>query len=114
VDTRDKRGHDDEGRKATKYHRAMHKGGWVYLMTNRRNGTLTLGVTSDLARRTWEHRESLIDGFTRQYGLTRLVWYEWHDDIAPRDPARDDHEALAPRLEGPPHPQHEPGLGRSL
>jgi putative endonuclease len=59
----------------------MHKGGWVYLMTNRRNGTLYLGVTSDLARRAWEHRESLIDGFTKQHGLTRLVWYERHDDI---------------------------------
>ena len=59
----------------------MRKGGWVYLMTNRRNGTLYLGVTSDLARRAWEHSERIVPGFTRQYGLTRLVWYEWHDDI---------------------------------
>jgi putative endonuclease len=81
VDTRDKRGHDSEARRATAYHRLMQKGGWVYLMTNRRDGTLYLGVTSDLARRAWQHRESLIDGFTRQYALTRLVWYEWHDDI---------------------------------
>ena len=59
----------------------MHKGGWVYLMTNRRDGTLYLGVTSDLARRAWQHREGLIDGFSRQYGLKWLVWYEWRDDI---------------------------------
>jgi putative endonuclease len=59
----------------------MHKGGWVYLMTNRRNGTLYLGVTSDLARRAWEHREGTVPGFTKRYGLTRLVWYERHDDI---------------------------------
>jgi len=59
----------------------MHKGGWVYLMTNRRDGTLYLGVTSDLARRAWQHREGERDGFTRQYGLKRLVWYEWHEDI---------------------------------
>ncbi len=59
----------------------MHKGGWVYMMTNRRDGTLYLGVTSDLARRAWQHREGLVEGFTRQYGLKSLVWYEWHDDI---------------------------------
>jgi len=49
------------------------RGGWVYIMTNRPNGTLYTGVTSDLARRAWEHREGLIDGFTKQYGLKRLV-----------------------------------------
>jgi len=65
----------------TVHHRLMQKGGWVYLMTNRRDGTLYLGVTSDLARRAWQHREGLIGGFTKQYGLKCLVWYEWHDDI---------------------------------
>jgi putative endonuclease len=57
------------------------KGGWVYIMTNRPNGTLYLGVTSDLSRRVYEHREGRLKGFTRTYGLKRLVWYEWHDDI---------------------------------
>jgi len=57
------------------------RGGWVYIMTNRPNGTLYTGVTSDLARRAWEHREGLIDGFTKQYGLKRLVWYERYEDI---------------------------------
>ena len=45
------------------------------------NGTLYVGVTSNLSRRIYEHRESLIDGFTKRYGLTRLVYYEWYDDI---------------------------------
>ena len=58
----------------------MH-GGWVYIMTNRPNGTLYVGVTSDLARRAWEHREGVLDGFTKQYGLKRLVFVERHDDI---------------------------------
>ena len=57
------------------------KGGWVYIVTNRPNGTLYVGVTSDLARRAWEHREGLFAGFTRRYGLKRLVFFEQHDDI---------------------------------
>ncbi len=57
------------------------KGGWVYIVTNRRNGTLYIGVTNDLGRRIWEHREGLVDGFTKRYGLKRLVYAERHDDI---------------------------------
>ena len=56
-------------------------GGWVYIVTNRPNGTLYVGVTSDLPRRIWEHREGIIDGFTRRYGLKRLVWCEAHATI---------------------------------
>jgi len=56
-------------------------GGWVYIMTNRLNGTLYVGVTSDLARRVWEHRESVADGFTKRYGLRRLVHSERYEDI---------------------------------
>ncbi len=58
----------------------MH-GGWVYILTNRPNGTLYVGVTSDLARRVWEHRDGVADGFTRRYGLKRLVYAERHEDI---------------------------------
>ena len=57
------------------------KGGWVYIMTNRLDGTLYVGLTSDLARRVWEHREGLVEGFTKQHGLKRLVYAEHHDDI---------------------------------
>ena len=57
------------------------KGGWVYILTNRTNGTLYVGVTSNIARRAWEHREGVAEGFTKRYGLKRLVYVEHHDDI---------------------------------
>ena len=59
----------------------MERGGWVYLITNEPNGVLYVGVTSNIARRAWEHRESVVDGFTKRYGLKRIVWIERHDDI---------------------------------
>ena len=59
----------------------MEKGGFVYIMANRRNGTIYIGVTSNLPHRAWQHREGLIDGFTRTYGCKMLVWFERHDDI---------------------------------
>ena len=57
------------------------RGGWVYIMTNRRDGTLYVGVTSDLIRRVWQHREGLVEGFTKRYGLTRLVYVERYEEI---------------------------------
>jgi len=57
------------------------KGGWVYIMTNRPDGTLYIGVTSDIVRRAYEHRNGLTGGFTARYCLHRLVWLERHDDI---------------------------------
>lgn len=54
---------------------------WVYILTNKPNGTLYVGVTSDLRRRIWEHREGVVDGFTKRYGLKRLVYAEPHDDM---------------------------------
>jgi putative endonuclease len=59
----------------------MH-GGWVYIMTNRPNGTLYTGVTSDIARRAFEHREGAVEGFTKRYGLRRLVFTEFYESIA--------------------------------
>ena len=48
----------------------------VYIMASQRNGTLYVGVTADLARRAYEHRTGLVDGFTKRYGCKVLVWYE--------------------------------------
>ncbi len=62
-------------------HEWRMRGGWVYILTNRPNGTLYVGVTSDLARRVWEHREGAAEGFSKRYGLKRLVYAERHDDI---------------------------------
>ena len=59
----------------------MEYGGFVYIMASRRNGTIYIGVTTDLAKRVWEHREGLIEGFTKKYGCKSLVWFERHDTI---------------------------------
>ena len=53
----------------------------VYILASKRNGTLYIGVTSDLQKRTWEHKNDLADGFTRKYGVHRLVYYELHEDM---------------------------------
>ena len=50
----------------------------VYLLASKRNGTLYVGVTSHLAQRVWQHRNDLVEGFTKQYGVHTLVWYEAH------------------------------------
>jgi putative endonuclease len=50
-------------------------------MASGRNGTLYIGATSDLVKRTWEHRNAVAPGFTRKYGCKLLVWYEVHEDI---------------------------------
>ena len=53
-------------------------GGYTYILTNRPQGTLYIGVTSELVKRVWEHRENLVEGFTARYGLYRLVHFECH------------------------------------
>ena len=53
----------------------------VYILASRRNGTLYVGVTSDLVKRVWEHKENLVDGFTKRYGVHTLVWYEPHESM---------------------------------
>jgi putative endonuclease len=51
-------------------------GGYVYILSSRRHGTLYIGVTNDLIRRVWEHREGIVPGFTKTYRVHRLVYYE--------------------------------------
>jgi putative endonuclease len=57
------------------------KGGWVYIMAHRRRGVLYVGITANLPKRVWEHRQGVFEGFTDRYGVTTLVWYEWHERI---------------------------------
>jgi putative endonuclease len=57
------------------------QGAWLYIMTNRPNGILYIGVTTDLARRVWEHRAGAADGLTKRYGLKRLVYFERHETL---------------------------------
>jgi putative endonuclease len=59
----------------------MDQPSYVYMLASARYGTLYLGVTSNLVKRVWEHREGLADGFTKKYGVKQLVWFEVHGDI---------------------------------
>jgi putative endonuclease len=54
----------------------------VYIMASRRNGTIYIGVTSNLPQRIWQHRAGVIGGFTKRYGCKVLVWYELHSTMA--------------------------------
>lgn len=53
----------------------------VYILASRQNGTLYVGVTWDLARRVWEHKNDFVEGFTERYGVHTLVWYEAHESM---------------------------------
>lgn len=56
---------------------------FVYLLANKPYGTLYVGSTSDLIRRTWEHKVKAVPGFTAKYGVDRLVWFERYDELEP-------------------------------
>ena len=68
--------HDFAPNRSLTYHPPPMRGGWVYIMTNRPNGTLYVGVTADIARRAYAHRRGLCEGFTRRYALTleAIAW----------------------------------------
>jgi putative endonuclease len=59
----------------------MDKSSYVYILASGLNGTLYIGVTSNLIKRIWEHREGVVEGFSKQYGVKHLVWYEVHSEI---------------------------------
>ncbi len=61
---------------------APEKTYWVYIAASRPQGVLYVGMTSDLAGRTWEHRERVMDGFTKRYWVGKLVYFEAHGDAA--------------------------------
>jgi len=54
---------------------------YVYILASKRNGTLYIGVTNDLGRRVWEHREGLVPGFTKKHEVSRLVYYEVFESV---------------------------------
>jgi putative endonuclease len=53
----------------------------VYILSSKRNGTLYIGLTSDLVKRIWEHKNNSVEGFTKRYGIHQLVWYELHENM---------------------------------
>jgi len=55
---------------------------YVYILASRRNGTFYVGMTDDLVKRIWMHRNGVLPGFTKEYGVKMLVWYEQHDTRA--------------------------------
>ena len=55
---------------------------YTYILSDKPRGTLYIGVTSDLIRRIWQHKESFVDGFSAKFGLKKLVWFEVHEDIS--------------------------------
>ena len=59
----------------------MNKQPAVYIVASKRNGTLYIGVTSDLIKRIWEHKNNMVEGFTKRYNVHRLVWYELHGSM---------------------------------
>ena len=59
----------------------MNKQPAVYILASKRNGTLYIGVTSDLVKRIWEHKNNLVDGFTKCYSVHQLVWYELYESM---------------------------------
>ena len=59
----------------------MHRKPCVYILASKQNGTLYIGVTSDLPKRIWVHKTKVVKGFARKYGVDKLVWYELHDSI---------------------------------
>ena len=59
----------------------MNKQPAVYILASKRNGTLYTGVTSNLLKRIWEHKNNLVEGFTKRYDVHHLVWYEIHESM---------------------------------
>jgi putative endonuclease len=70
----------------------------VYILASKRNGTLYVDVTSDIARRAWQHRSNAVGGFVRDYGVHRLVFVEFHETIADAI-LREAHQEMAPHVE---------------
>ena len=58
----------------------MEKQFFVYILASQKNGTLYIGVTSNLIKRVWEHKNNVVEGFTKTYGVHDLVWFETHEN----------------------------------
>jgi predicted GIY-YIG superfamily endonuclease len=86
---------------------------YVYQLASKKHGTLYLGVTNDLVRRVYEHRNKAVSGFTTRYGVDKLVWFEVYDDALTAI-AREGTQEVAARLEDSVDRRTESGVGRSV
>jgi GIY-YIG catalytic domain-containing protein len=86
----------------------------LYILASKRNGTLYIGVTNDLARRVSEHRQGAVPGFTKRYGIHLLVYYETFDDVRDAARARTGDEEMAPGLEDTTRRIHQSSMAGSL
>ena len=73
--------HSGESRNPEKRFWPVNKQPAVYILASKRNGTLYTGVTSDITKRVWEHKNNMVEGFTKRYSIHRLVWYELHESM---------------------------------
>ena len=90
----------------------MSKRPAVYILASKRNGTLYIGVTSDLHKRAWEHKNDLVEGFTKRYSVHRLVYYEMHEDMASAINREKQMKKMEQGLEAGTDREAEPGLER--
>jgi putative endonuclease len=90
------------------------KSGCVYIMASGRNGTLYIGVTSDLPKRAWEHRNGVVPGFTRKYGCKLLVWYAAFEDLQQARLRELQMKKVEAAVEAQRNRANEPGLERSV
>jgi putative endonuclease len=72
---------------------------WVYILASAPGGTLYVGVTNNLVRRVYQHREVLAEGFTKRHQIKTLVYFEQHETIAAALQTREEHQALVARVE---------------
>ena len=91
----------------------MDKQFYVYILASKRNGTLYIGVTSQLAARVWQHKNKVTEGFTAKYGVDKLVYYEAYGS-AEAACAREAAEEVAPRLEDRADRRPESGMARPV
>jgi putative endonuclease len=87
---------------------------WVYILASTPGGTLYIGVTNNLARRVYEHRENLADGFTKRYNVKTLVYFEAHDTIAAALQRDKEYQTLVPRVEDRSDRRTKSRVARSL
>jgi predicted GIY-YIG superfamily endonuclease len=87
---------------------------WVYILASKPGGTLYIGVTNDLVRRVYEHREGLAESFTKRYGIKMLVYFEAHADDICGTSTREEHQTLVARVENRPDRREQPRLARSI